>query len=45
MDLKDAKNISNLGYGYKMGVEEDVGDVILEIYCREVGGCLFFTYI
>ena len=36
---------SDLGYGYKVGVEEDVGDVICQIYCRQVEGCLFFTLI
>ena len=28
-----------------MGVEEDVGDIILEIYGRKVVGGLFFTNI
>ena len=34
-----------LGYGKKVGVEEDVGDVSLEIYCRQVGPWLIFTHI
>ena len=37
--------MSDLGYGCEMGVEEDVGDIILEIYGRKVVGCLFFTHI
>ena len=36
---------SDLGYGEKVGVEEDVGDVSLEIYCRQVGPWLVFTHI
>ena len=39
------KTKSDLGYGKKMRVEENVGDVSLEIYCRQVGPWLIFTHI